>query len=87
MSSQHWDIPGIVIEERTGYLAPERDVDGICNAFGRLLHNWKAWPKMLAESRAHVEREFDARRQGQALAQIYEDMVHPNRCLHSTPKT
>lgn len=76
VSSQHCDIPGVVIDGRTGYLAPERDVDGLCVAIEKLLQRHEDWQAMLAEGRAHVEREFDACRQGMQLAGIYEELVH-----------
>ncbi len=34
------------------------------------------WAAMRAAARAHVEAEFDARRQGERLAAIYREIAH-----------
>lgn len=72
VSSRHCDIPEIVRDGQTGWLADERDVDGIVAAVRRWLDAGpEAWRAMLDAARAHMTREYDARVQGQRLAAIY----------------
>jgi colanic acid/amylovoran biosynthesis glycosyltransferase len=71
VSSWHCDIPEIVRDGITGYLAPERDVEGLCDALRRLVANAANWTEMQAAARSHIEKEFDAKCQGARLADIY----------------
>lgn len=75
VSSRHCDIPEVVLDRRTGFLAAERDVDGLLQC---LLHATRVhadWPELLAPGRAHVESEFDAVVQGRRLAALYRDVA------------
>ncbi|HEU4365550.1 MAG TPA: glycosyltransferase [Candidatus Krumholzibacteria bacterium] len=74
-SSTHCDIPGVILDGRTGFLAPERDVDGLVANLRRIVANPSAWGAMQRAGRAHIEAEFDARRQGERLAAIYHEIV------------
>jgi colanic acid/amylovoran biosynthesis glycosyltransferase len=75
VSTTHCDIPGVVLDGRTGLLAAERDVEGLVERLRWLVANRSAWSEMRAAGRAHVEAEFDARRQGERLAGVYRDVV------------
>lgn len=72
VSSFHCDIPEVIRHGQTGWLAQERDVDGITEAVRRWLSadaaQWHAW---LDAGRRHIEQEYDAAVQGQRLAAIY----------------
>lgn len=73
VSSFHCDIPEVIRDGETGWLAPERDIDGIVTAIEKWLHQPQQWPAMLEAGRRHIERHYDARRQGDLLAQHYHD--------------
>ncbi len=74
-SSTHCDIPGVIVDGRTGFLSPERDVDALTANLRRIVTERDAWPAMQAAGRAHIEAEFDARRQGERLAAIYHEIA------------
>ena len=74
VSSRHCDIPDLVEHGVTGFLAPERDVDGIVDCMHRMLAAHEQWPQMLAAGRAHIEAHHDARRQAAALAAHYAEL-------------
>jgi colanic acid/amylovoran biosynthesis glycosyltransferase len=74
VSTTHCDIPGVVIDGRTGFLAPEHDVNALAAHLRWLIANPSRWDAMRAAARAHVEAEFDARRQGERLAAIYREI-------------
>jgi colanic acid/amylovoran biosynthesis glycosyltransferase len=63
LATTHCDIPEIVVPGRTGWLAPERDVDALVEA----LLDFAARPEVLPEygrnARALVEARYDARRE------------------------
>jgi colanic acid/amylovoran biosynthesis glycosyltransferase len=71
VASRHCDIPEIVRDGETGWLAEERDVEGIVAAVRRWLDAPGIWPGLLAAGRRHVEAEYDAARQGERLAALY----------------
>jgi colanic acid/amylovoran biosynthesis glycosyltransferase len=75
VSSTHCDIPGVIVDGRTGFLAPERDVDGLVARLRRVIADPSAWRAMQTAGREHIEAEFDARRQGERLGAIYADLV------------
>jgi len=75
VSTTHCDIPEVVLDGETGLLAPERDVDALAGRLEHLLAHPEGWPEMLRAGRAHVEREFDARCQGERLTALYREML------------
>ncbi len=75
VSTTHCDIPGVVKHGQTGLLAEPGDVDGIADALAWLLDHPDRWDAMRTAGRAHIEAEFDAARQGQRLADIYEELL------------
>lgn len=74
VSTTHCDIPGVVIQGKTGLLAPERDVDALVAHLYWLIAKPERWGAMRHAARAHMEAEFDARRQGERLALIYKEI-------------
>jgi len=79
VSTRHCDIPNVVEDGRTGLLAQERDVDGLADRMLLAVSEPQRWPEMLASARARIEAEFDARKQGERLAEHYESLVGNRR--------
>ena len=75
VSTTHADIPGVVLHGETGLLAPERDVAALASHLRWLIQNPERWSTMRAAARAHIEAEFDGRRQGERLAAIYREIA------------
>ena len=75
VSTIHSDIPEVVQHGRTGRLAPESDVDAIERELGWWVDHPDEWPALLTAARAHIDREFDARRQGERLATLYRELL------------
>ena len=74
VSTKHCDIPEVVLHERSGLLAEERDVEGLVGHFEWLIHHTDCWLDMLQTGRQHIEREFDASVQGERLATLYHSL-------------
>ena len=72
VSSRHCDIPEVILDGRSGFLAAERDVDGLVDCLLRAVSQSHVWGEFLNRGRAHVESEFSAVVQGERLAGIYE---------------
>jgi colanic acid/amylovoran biosynthesis glycosyltransferase len=75
VSTTHADIPGVVVHEKTGLLAPEHDVAALAAHLRWLIANTSRWPAIREAARSHIEAEFDARRQGERLAAIYREAL------------
>jgi len=78
VSSRHCDIPEVIQDGNTGFLANERDVDGLYDCLLRAIREPDKWPRMLACGRKHIETEFNAVIQGLRLAQHYESAIGGN---------
>ena len=56
-------------------LAEERDVGGLVSRLRWLVENVDQWSNICEFARHHVEKEFNAREQGERLAAIYREIV------------
>ncbi len=68
-----------VIDGRTGFLVPERDVDALGARMNDLLDEPALRLRMGVEARSFVERQFDLRRQGETLEQLYDAVLSNGR--------
>jgi colanic acid/amylovoran biosynthesis glycosyltransferase len=75
VSTTHCDIPGVILDGKTGLLAPERDVDALVEHLHWIVAHPERWLEMQRAGRALMEAEFDARRQGERLAAIYRNLA------------
>ena len=75
LSTTHCDIPSVIRHGVTGYLAPERDVDGLVEGLRWWLQRARQWRSVLDAGRRHIEQEYDARPLGGRLAAIYGELV------------
>lgn len=75
IGSRGGGIPESVIDGRTGFLVPERDPDALARRMIELLHDPSLRHRMGADARAHVECNFDIRRQTATLENLYDAVV------------
>jgi colanic acid/amylovoran biosynthesis glycosyltransferase len=75
IATHHCDIPEVVNHGRTGWLAPERDVDALADCLRRAIDRRKEWPAIRQAGREHVQREFDSKVQAERLADIYRSLA------------
>ncbi len=75
VSTTHCDIPEVVLHERAGLLAPERDVETLVQHFKWLINHPERWEQMLIAGRQHILDQYDARQQGQRLASHYQELA------------
>ncbi len=75
VSTTHADIPGVILHGKTGWLAPEHDVEALAAHLRWLVANPRHWDALRAGARAHIEAEFDARRQGERLGSVYRELA------------
>jgi len=75
VGSTHCDIPEVVVDGKTGLLAPEGDLDGLVDRLEWAVGHWQQWETTRMEARKHIEEQFDARRQAEKLAGIYRNLL------------
>lgn len=78
VATRHCDIPEEISLEGARLLGRERSVDDLEAALDWLVTKPLAWDDVRLANRRHVEREFDARRQGERLGRLYMALAgHP----------
>lgn len=71
----HSDIPEMVVDQLTGYLAEENNVESLVTCLRKILERPEEIVRFSANSRKHIEQEFDARVQGERLEAIYDALL------------
>lgn len=71
VSTTHADIPEVVLDGKTGFLAPERNVDLLIAAILQLAEKPELRHEFGQRGRAHVEENYEAVKQGARLQRIY----------------
>jgi colanic acid/amylovoran biosynthesis glycosyltransferase len=72
VSTRHCDIPAVLPD---GLLADERDVEGLHVLLAELIDAPDDWERRCRAAREHIERDYNAVRQGEALAAIYREVT------------
>jgi colanic acid/amylovoran biosynthesis glycosyltransferase len=75
VSTRHCDIPGVIIDGETGFLAQEDNIYDLTAKINTLIDQKNCWNNLLAKSRNHIEKEFNAKIQGEKLSEIYSAVL------------
>jgi colanic acid/amylovoran biosynthesis glycosyltransferase len=75
----HCDIPEVVLDGVTGYLAPEKDIHGLTKRLERVVNQPDTWKRMGAAGRQHIEAEYNADVQVRRLEDIYTRLIYAHR--------
>lgn len=75
VSSFSGGIPEAVAHGRTGFLAPERDVDGLTRGLLDLIENDDLWQRFSAAGREFVCSRFDLKKQTRSLESLYDTVT------------
>lgn len=76
VSSRHCDIPEVIQEGKSGLLANERDITGLAEKLSYLFDNPGKWLELSQNARKHLEEEYDAKKQGKRLSDLYEMILN-----------
>jgi len=83
VSFRHGGIPEVVLDGKTGLLAPERDHQTLAEYLIRFLKDDRLWEECSANAIPWIRQRFDLQRQTQELEQIYSSLAG----AASTPQT
>ena len=75
LSTDHCDIPEVIIDGKTGLLAPEGDVEALLRTLQEMIDRRDEWSRFAELGRARVEEEFDSAKQAVRLAALYERLA------------
>jgi len=75
VSTKHCDIPGVILDGETGFLARENDIFDLTSKIQTLIDQKNCWNNLLAKSRQHIEKEFNSKIQGIRLSEIYKNVL------------
>jgi colanic acid/amylovoran biosynthesis glycosyltransferase len=75
VSTRHADIPEIVADGVTGFIAESGDRESLVAAIERSIAAADRWPSIGSAARARMTREFDAPTQGRRLAELYRQVA------------
>lgn len=76
VSTRHCDIPGVVIDGVTGFLAAPGDVVDLTEKLQMALSHPADWQTMGEAGRHHIEEYFDVRELGRQLEERYRAIAH-----------
>jgi colanic acid/amylovoran biosynthesis glycosyltransferase len=71
----HGGIPESIDDGRTGYLVPERDVEGLARRLRELLEQPSLRQQLGVAARSRMQRDFDLTSRVAELMQIYDDVL------------
>ncbi len=77
LSTKHCDIPEVVINEKSSFLVPERDIDALAEKLEYLIEHPEIWPDMGKAGRKFIEERYDINKLNKRLVEIYR-ALHTN---------
>ncbi len=75
VSTNHSDIPEIVIDGETGYLAEENNLESLTECIRKIFELPEKIEQFSAAGRKWIEKEFDAKKQTLKLEKYYAELI------------
>ncbi len=75
ISTLHNGIPEGILDGKSGFLVPERDVDALAEKLIYLIEHPEIWPEMGRAGRAYVEANYDINKLNDRLVEIYKEVL------------
>ena len=75
VSSEHAGIGEVVLDHESGFLVPERDIDGLADRIQYLIEHPECWPQMGRHGRQHIEKNYDLGKLNVELARLYQTTI------------
>ncbi|NJO53340.1 MAG: colanic acid biosynthesis glycosyltransferase WcaL, partial [Leptolyngbyaceae cyanobacterium RM2_2_4] len=70
ISSLHSGIPELIENGKSGFLIPERDVDGLAAKLDHLIHHPEIWSDLGKAGRTQVEQHFNIKTLNDRLVEL-----------------
>jgi colanic acid/amylovoran biosynthesis glycosyltransferase len=75
VSTLHSGIPELVQDGISGFLVPERDVNGLAEKLKYLIEHQEIWPDMGKAGRRYVEENYDIHKLNDRLVRLYRQLL------------
>jgi len=75
VSTYHSGIPEVVIDGKSGFLVPEKDVDALAERIEYLINHPEIWSEMGRAGRKFVEEHYDINKLNKRLVEIYQKLI------------
>jgi colanic acid/amylovoran biosynthesis glycosyltransferase len=75
ISTYHTGIPEGVLDGKSGFLVPERDVDALTEKLEYLIEHPEIWPDMGQYGRKFIEEHYDMNKLNRRLVEIYQNLI------------
>lgn len=75
VSTLHNGIPEGVLDGKSGFLVPEKDVDALADKLEYLIEHPELWPEMGRYGRKFVEERYYIKKLNQQLVEIYQNLI------------
>jgi colanic acid/amylovoran biosynthesis glycosyltransferase len=76
LSTLHNGIPEGVLDGKSGFLVPERDVDALAEKLRYLVTNPEGWATMGRQGRAYVEERYNIEQLNEQLVELYQKLMN-----------
>lgn len=76
VSSSHCDIPSLIQDRETGWIAKENDLNDLINAIERAIADVSCWSEIAKRARRHIESNYNAHTQSKKLFEEYERIIN-----------
>lgn len=77
ISTYHSGIPEVVIDGKSGFLVPEKDVTALAEKLKYLIEHPETRNKMGKAGRQHIDEKYNIHKLNQKLVTIYENLLEP----------
>jgi len=74
IATRHGALPEGMLPEKSGFLAPERDIDAMAERIAFLAAHPQEWPAMGRVGREFVAARYDIRKLNETLVALYRDL-------------
>ena len=68
-------VAEVVVDGKSGFLVPERDVNALIEKLEYLIENPEIWPKMGSYGRKFIEEKYSIKKLNQKLVGIYQNLI------------
>jgi colanic acid/amylovoran biosynthesis glycosyltransferase len=75
ISTFHAGIPEVVINQKTGFLCKERNIEEISLAMEVLVENKKTYQEFSKNAQIHIEQEFNNEIQTKKIVELYNKVL------------
>ena len=76
VTSNHCDIPALIRDRDTGWIANENDLEDLIITIERAINDISKWPEITKRARKHIESNYNAHTQSKKLFEEYERIIN-----------